>query len=66
MGAMRNRPSWCRIRERRKRAGVLVEFEIVGTTLEDLVALSWLDAADRGSRDVVAVAVVALAVRTET
>jgi hypothetical protein len=52
-----------RHRERRKRAGVLVKFEIVGTTLEDLVALDWLDAADRGSRDAVAVAVVALAVR---
>lgn len=49
--------------ERRKRAGVLVEFEIVGTMLEDLVALDWLDAADRGSRDAVAVAVVALAAR---
>ena len=52
-----------RYRERRKRAGVLVEFEIVGTPLEDLVALGWLDAADQGSRDAVAVAVVALAVR---
>jgi hypothetical protein len=31
--------------------------------LEDLVALDWLDAADRGSRDTVAVALVALAVR---
>jgi len=30
-----------RYRERRKRAGVLVEFEVVGITLEDLVALSW-------------------------
>ena len=27
---------------------MLVEFEIVGTTLEDLVALGWLDAEDRG------------------
>ena len=52
-----------RHRERRKRAGVLVEFEIVETMLEDLVALDWLDAADRGSRDAVAVAVVALAAR---
>jgi hypothetical protein len=42
---------------------VLVEFEIVGTTLEDLVALGWLDAEDRGSRDAVAVAIVALAAR---
>jgi len=52
-----------RYRERRKRASVLVEFEVVGTALEDLVALSWLDAGERGSRDAVAAAIVALAAR---
>ena len=52
-----------RMRRYRKRASVLVEFEIVETALEDLVALGWLDAGDRGSRDAVAVALVALAAR---
>jgi len=31
-----------RCRERRKRGGVLVEFEVVGTALAGLVALGWL------------------------
>lgn len=52
-----------RYRERRKRAGVLIEFEVVGSALDDLVGLGWLDAGCRGDREAVTDAIVALATR---
>jgi hypothetical protein len=49
-----------RYRERQKRAGVRIEFEVVGTALNDLTALGWLEPAGRSDRHAVASAIVAL------
>ena len=39
-----------RSRERRRRGGVLVQFEVVGTALDRLIALGSLSANDRGDQ----------------
>jgi hypothetical protein len=50
-----------RHRERRQRSGVLIEFEVVGTALDGLIELGWLDPDSRGDRDAVRSAVIRLA-----
>ena len=50
-----------RHRERRRRSGVLIEFEVVGTALDGLIELGWLAPAKRANRDAVTSAVVRLA-----
>jgi hypothetical protein len=52
-----------RCRARRQRGGVLVRFEVVGTALDDLVALGWLRADRRADKHAVTGALVALAAR---
>jgi hypothetical protein len=52
-----------RHRERRRRSGVLIEFEVVGTALDGLIELGWLDPNSRGDRDAVRSAVIRLAAR---
>jgi hypothetical protein len=55
-----------RHRERRRRSGVLIEFEVVGTALDGLIELGWLDPDSRGDRDGVRSAVIRLAARALT
>ena len=52
-----------RLRERKRRGGVLVQFEIVGSALDDLIALGWLSADRRGHKEAVMSAVIKLAGR---
>jgi hypothetical protein len=52
-----------RYRARRKRGGVLIQFEVVGTALDDLVALGWLPADRRTDKHAVTGALVAVAAR---
>jgi len=52
-----------RYRERHRRAGVLIEFEVVGTALEDLVPLGWLDPGVRQDAGAVSTAIIGLAER---
>ena len=56
-GAERTR----RCRARRKRGGVLIQFEVVGTALDGLITLGWLAANDRGNRSAVTDAIIRLA-----
>lgn len=58
-GALRQR----RYRARRQRGGVRIEIEVVGTALDGLAALGWLDPTRRGDHDAVADAIVSLAAR---
>jgi hypothetical protein len=58
-GAERTRKS----RERRKRGGVLIEFEVVGTALDQLIALGWLPANGRGDKAAITTALIELADR---
>jgi hypothetical protein len=58
-GAERTRKS----RERRKRGGALIEFEVVGTALERLIELGWLPANDRGDKGAITTALIELADR---
>ena len=58
-GAERTRRS----RERRKRGGVLIEFEIVGSALDQLIALGWLPANGRGDKSAITSALIELADR---
>jgi len=55
-----------RHRERRRRSGVLIEFEVVGTALDGLIELGWLDPDRRGDRDAVRSAAIRLAARALT
>ena len=58
-GAERTR----KFRERRKRGGVLIEFEIVGSALDQLIALGWLPANGRGDKSAITSALIELADR---
>ena len=58
-GAERTRRS----RERRKRGGVLIEFEVVGTALERLIELDWLPANSRNDKNAITSALIELADR---
>ena len=58
-GAERTRKS----RERRRRGGVLIEFEVVGTALDRLVTLGWLDDNGRGDKGAITTALIELADR---
>ena len=50
-------------RERRRRGGVLVEFEVVGTALDQLIELGWLPANSRGDKSAITSALIELADR---
>jgi hypothetical protein len=52
-----------RHRERRMRGGVFIEFEVVGSALDALVALGWLRADSRHDADAVRAAIIWLAGR---
>ena len=52
-----------RSRDRRKRGGVLIEFEIVGTALDRLIALGWLPESGRGDKSAITSALIELADR---
>ena len=52
-----------RSRERRKRGGVLVQFEVVGTALERLIELDWLPANSRNDKNAITTALIELANR---
>jgi hypothetical protein len=52
-----------RSRERRKRGGVLIEFEIVGSALNRLIALGWLSEYRRGDKGAITNALIELADR---
>jgi hypothetical protein len=56
-GAERTRRS----RERRRRGGVLIEFEVVGTALDALIELGWLPANGRCDKSAVTSALIELA-----
>ena len=58
-GAERTR----RCRDRRKRGGVLIEFEVVGTALERLIELDWLPANSRNDKSAITTALIELADR---
>ena len=58
-GAERTRRS----RERRRRGGVLIEFEVVGTALERLIELDWLPANSRNNKSAITNALIELADR---
>ena len=58
-GAERTRKS----RERRRRGGVLVEFEVVGTALDQLIELGWLPANSRCDKGAITSALIELADR---
>ena len=58
-GAERTR----RCRDRRKRGGVLIEFEVVGTALERLIELDWLPANSRNDKNAITTALIELADR---
>ena len=58
-GAERTRKS----RERRRRGGVLVEFEVVGTALDQLIELGWLPAHSRNNKSAITNALIELADR---
>ena len=58
-GAERTR----RCRDRRRRGGVLIEFEVVGTALDRLIALGWLPANGRGDKEAITTALIELANR---
>jgi hypothetical protein len=50
-------------RDRRKRGGVLIEFEIVGTALDALIELGWLPANSRVDKSAITTALIELADR---
>jgi len=52
-----------RSRDRRKRGGVLIEFEIVGTALDRLIELDWLPANSRNDKNAITSALIELADR---
>jgi hypothetical protein len=56
-GAERTRKS----RERRKRGGVLIEFEVVGSALDQLIELGWLPANGRCDKGAITAALIELA-----
>ena len=58
-GAERTR----RCRDRRKRGGVLIEFEIVGTALDRLIELDWLPANSHNDKSAITTALIELADR---
>ena len=58
-GAERTR----KFRERRRRGGVLIEFEVVGTALERLIELDWLPANSRNDKSAITSALIELADR---
>ena len=52
-----------RSRERRRRGGVLISFEVVGAALDQLIELGWLPAHSRNDKSAITSALIELADR---